>query len=62
MYNEKKSSFLPPPLNQILCSKPKELYLIDLTELPENFLITIKQENYILLPVLTIFQNMQRLI
>ena len=32
-----KSSFLPPPSNQILCFKPKKLYLIDLTELPEQF-------------------------
>ena len=32
-----KSIFLPPPSNQIVCSKPNELYLIDLTELPEQF-------------------------
>lgn len=32
-----KTSFLPPPTNQILCSKPKELYVIDITELPHEF-------------------------
>ena len=32
-----KSNFLPPPSNQIICSKPRELYLIDITELPKQF-------------------------
>jgi len=32
-----KSSFIPPHLHQILCSKPKELYLIELTEFPVQF-------------------------
>ena len=32
-----KSYFQPPPYNQILCRKPKELYIIDITEVPYEF-------------------------
>ena len=32
-----KGNFIPPPSNQIICSKPRELYLIDITELPKQF-------------------------
>ena len=32
-----KSKFIPPPSNQIICNKPRELYLIDITELPKQF-------------------------
>ena len=32
-----KCTFMPPTSHQILCSNPKELYLIDLTELPVQF-------------------------
>lgn len=32
-----KSNFIPPLSNQIICSKPRELYLIDITELPKQF-------------------------
>jgi len=31
---KKKAIFLPPPTNQILSEKSKELYLIDITEIP----------------------------
>ena len=33
-----RTNILPPPTNLILCDKPKELYLIDITELPTEFL------------------------
>ncbi len=37
-----KSLTLPPPSNQIICNYPKELYVIDLTELPDIYLVVIK--------------------
>jgi hypothetical protein len=39
---------LPPPTNQILCDKPKELYLIDITEIPTEFLNDDKDKLYLL--------------
>ena len=43
-----KSSFLPPPNNQIICSHPKELFLIDITELPNQILNNNESKIYLL--------------
>lgn len=32
-----KSKIIPPPSNPIICSEPKELYLIDIIKLPKQF-------------------------
>ena len=36
-----RTNILPPPSNQILCSKPKELYLVDITYISHEFLLII---------------------
>ena len=43
-----RTDFVPPPSNQILCNRPKELYLIDLTELPSSLLKKYTKKIYIL--------------
>ena len=42
-----KTTFLPPPSNQIIYEEPKELYLIDITDIPHEF-IEKKNKLYIL--------------
>ena len=39
---------MQPPTNQILCDKPKELYLIDITEIPTEILNDDKDKLYLL--------------
>jgi hypothetical protein len=34
--SKNKYKFLPPPTNQILCERPKELYVIDITLIPKE--------------------------
>ncbi len=46
--SKNKINILLPPSNQILCSKPKELYLIDITYIPLKFLPDNKDKLYIL--------------
>ena len=43
-----KSLILSQPRNQIICSYPKEFYVIDLTELPAIYLGCIKTKVYLL--------------
>ena len=48
MTTKNKTNILPPPSNQILCSKPKELHLIDITYILLEFLPDNKDKLYIL--------------
>ena len=43
-----KSNILPPPTNQILCDKPRELYVIDITEVPIELYNNINEKIYLL--------------
>ena len=40
--------FLPPPCNQILCNKPRELYVIDITEVPHELYNNEEKKFYLL--------------
>ena len=42
-----KTKFIPRP-TKILCSKPKEVYLIDLTMIPNGLLIDTDNKIYII--------------
>ena len=46
--SKNKNIFLPPPCNQILCKKPKELYVIDITDLPHEYSNNKKEKTYLL--------------
>ena len=46
--SKNKSLTIPPPSIQIICNYPKELYVIDLTELPDIYLAVIKNKAYLL--------------
>ena len=46
--NKNKSTLLPPPTNQIICKKPRELYLIDITEVPHELNDNAKKKIYLL--------------
>ena len=39
---------MPPPCNQILCKKPKEFYVIDITDLPHEYSNNKKEKTYLL--------------
>ena len=47
-FMKNKTTFLPPPSNQIICEEPKELYLIDITDIPHEFIEKKKQIIYII--------------
>ncbi len=49
MCNTKNLSLIKPPeSNQILCDYPKELYVIDITELPKEYLVDNQDHLYVL--------------
>ena len=57
MCEENKSLFMPPPSHQILCAKPKELYLIDLTELPHQLSNNDNQSKLYLVTIIDHFSK-----
>ena len=48
MYMKNKNTFIPPPSNQIICSHPRELYLIDITKLPNQIINNNESKIYLL--------------
>jgi len=48
------SKFILPPTSQFLCSKPKEIYLIDLTMIPNEFL---NDNKLYIISIIDHFQN-----
>jgi len=49
MCNTKNKSFIiPPTSNQILCEYPKEIYIIDFTELPKEYITDDNKHIYLL--------------
>ena len=43
-----RTKFMPPPTNQIICSKPKEVYHIELTLVPKEFVDDNDKRYYII--------------
>ena len=43
-----KNNFFPPPCNQILCDNPKELYVIDITDIPHELTNNYNEKLYLL--------------
>ena len=48
VYLKIKVIIIPPPTNQILCDKPKELYVIDTTKIPIDLYNNINEKIYLL--------------
>ena len=46
--NKNKGTLLPPPCNLIICQKPRESYLIDITEVPHELNDNAKTKIYLL--------------
>ena len=46
--SKNKNNFIPPPCNQILCDKPKELYVMDITDIPHNLTNNHNEKLYLL--------------